>query len=208
MQEVRPVHDDPPGRGDRVDDRDARAGRRGRAPVPPSPAVPPPSPTAQPTRRRAASISAWLKAGLSQVGLAPLTLDRLRRPRCRPRSTTPRTPSPTPRQARWSRRAAGSGAQDNVLVRLWRRELGGVQKVFRWLNESAYFVSIPFIIILLFGTAVKNRPIALFGATFVVLLNLGPARRRRGGPASSSRSATGSMPGSSRSRPAAWPSRS
>jgi hypothetical protein len=63
--------------------------------------------------------------------------------------------------------------QDNLALRLWRRELGGLQKVFRWLNESAYFVSIPFLMILLFGTAVKNRHLALFGATFVVLLNLG-----------------------------------
>jgi hypothetical protein len=63
--------------------------------------------------------------------------------------------------------------RDNIAVRLWRRELGGFQKVFRWLNESAYFVSIPFLMILLFGTAVKSRPLALFGATFVVLLNLG-----------------------------------
>ena len=51
--------------------------------------------------------------------------------------------------------------------------LGDVQKVFRWLNESAYFVSIPFLMVLLVGTAVKSRPLALLGATFVVLLNLG-----------------------------------
>ncbi len=48
-----------------------------------------------------------------------------------------------------------------------------IQKVFRWLNQSAYVVSVPFIIILLFGIAVKAHSIAIFGATFVVLLNIG-----------------------------------
>ena len=48
-----------------------------------------------------------------------------------------------------------------------------IQKIFRWLNESAYLVSIPFVIILLFGIAVKAYSIAIFGATFVVLLNIG-----------------------------------
>ena len=51
--------------------------------------------------------------------------------------------------------------------------MGLIQKIFRWLNESAYLVSVPFIIILLFGIAVKAYPIAIFGATFVVLLNIG-----------------------------------
>jgi hypothetical protein len=57
-------------------------------------------------------------------------------------------------------------------VRLWRGQLGNIQKLFRWLNESAYVVSIPFLIIFLFGTAIKDRNIALFGARFVVLLNI------------------------------------
>jgi hypothetical protein len=119
------------------------------------------------------SIGAWIKAGLSSVALAPLTLEKV-----------PRLRKPDPLDDAEDSKPYGLArpmveprgrvrVQDNVLVRLWRRELGGVQKVFRWLNESAYFVSIPFIMILLFGTAVKNRPIALFGATFVVLLNLG-----------------------------------
>ena len=63
--------------------------------------------------------------------------------------------------------------QDNAVLRLWRRQLGGVQKVFRKINQAAYLVSVPFLMILLLGVAVKNRPMALFGATVVVLLNIG-----------------------------------
>jgi hypothetical protein len=58
-------------------------------------------------------------------------------------------------------------------LQLWRGPLGGIQKLFRKLNQTAYLVSIPFVMILLFGIAVKNRPMALFAATFVVLLNIG-----------------------------------
>ena len=64
-------------------------------------------------------------------------------------------------------------AQDNVVVRVWRRQLGGVQKLFRKINQAAYLVSVPFLMILLLGAVVGNRPMALFGATVVVLLNIG-----------------------------------
>ncbi len=60
-----------------------------------------------------------------------------------------------------------------MVLAAWRHEVGVVQRIFRWLNESAYLVSIPFIIILLFGIAVKANAIAIFGAAFVVLLNIG-----------------------------------
>jgi hypothetical protein len=59
------------------------------------------------------------------------------------------------------------------LTMLWRRELGYVQKLFRWLNEMAYLLSVPFLMMILFGGVVRNRPVALLGATVVVLLNLG-----------------------------------
>src|SRR5262249_46497765 len=64
-------------------------------------------------------------------------------------------------------------AQDNVLVRIWRQQLGGVQRLFRKINQAAYLISVPFLMILLLGTVVRNRPVALFGATVVVLLNIG-----------------------------------
>src|SRR5262249_33395272 len=121
------------------------------------------------------SIGAWLRAGISQIGLAPLTADRMKPVRpTRPSSLDDAEDSKPYALARPVIDDRGPvRIRDNIVVRLWRRELGGFQKVFRWLNESAYFVSIPFLMILLFGTAVKSRPLALFGATFVVLLNLG-----------------------------------
>jgi hypothetical protein len=119
------------------------------------------------------SIASWLKAGISQVALAPLTLDRVPRPK-RPDPLDDAEDSKPYMLARPLVEDRGRvRVQDNVAWRLWRRELGVVQAVFRWLNESAYFVSIPFVMILLIGTAVKSRPMAMFGATLVVLLNLG-----------------------------------
>ena len=56
---------------------------------------------------------------------------------------------------------------------LWRKELGVVQKLFRWLNETAYLISVPFLMLILLGAIVGSRPLALLGATAVVLLNIG-----------------------------------
>jgi hypothetical protein len=63
--------------------------------------------------------------------------------------------------------------QDNVVLRVWRGQLGGIQRILRWINETAYLISIPFIMMLLFGTVVRNRPMGLLGAAVVVLLNIG-----------------------------------
>jgi hypothetical protein len=46
-------------------------------------------------------------------------------------------------------------------------------KFFRKINQAAYLISVPFLIILLLGVVVKNRQLAFFGATIVVLLNIG-----------------------------------
>jgi hypothetical protein len=132
-------------------------------------AGPPPLPRDEPPP----SIGDWLKAGISHVGLAPLSVDRMPRP-TRPSALDDAEDSKPYQLASPIVDSRGPvRIQDNLLVRLWRRGLGDIQKVFRWLNESAYVVSIPFVMILLFGAAVKSRPMALFGATFVVLLNLG-----------------------------------
>ncbi len=56
---------------------------------------------------------------------------------------------------------------------LWRKELGYVQRLFRWLNETAYLVSVPFLMLILVGALVGSRPLALLGATAAVLLDLG-----------------------------------
>jgi hypothetical protein len=64
-------------------------------------------------------------------------------------------------------------AQSSFVMRLWRRQLGRVQKLFRNVNQFAYLVSVPFLMILLFSAVVGNRSMAMFGATAVVLLNIG-----------------------------------
>ena len=109
------------------------------------------------------------------MGLAPLSFDGIPKRPVKPSPLDDAEDSKPYVLEKPDRRDAhghGSGPP-NALVMAWRRETGLIQKVFRWMNQSAYLVSIPFIIILLFGIAVKTRPIALFGATFVVLLNIG-----------------------------------
>jgi hypothetical protein len=77
--------------------------------------------------------------------------------------------------AKPERRQSGRGGSGpaGVVVRVWRGQLGGLQKLFRRINETAYLISIPFLMILLLGAVIRNRPIALFGATVVVLLDIG-----------------------------------
>ena len=63
--------------------------------------------------------------------------------------------------------------QGNALMSVWRGQLTNLMKLFRKINQAAYLFSVPFLVILLLGIAVQNRPMALFGATVVVLLNVG-----------------------------------
>jgi hypothetical protein len=122
-----------------------------------------------------AAAGGLLEMRVSQVGLAPLTVDRMRFKR-------PAKPSPLddaadskpyvlakPLQVNRGR----AKSHDYALLRFWRRHLGNIQKLFRKINQTAYFFSIPFIMILLFGAIVKSRSTALLGATGVVLLNIG-----------------------------------
>jgi hypothetical protein len=123
------------------------------------------------------SVSDWLRAAATSVGLSPLTVSSL--------PLSARNPKPSPLDDAEDSKpylVAGRDPYEShvpgahaaaAAVGLWRREVGLVQRTFRWLNESAYLVSIPFIGIFLFGAATKSRGLALFGATFVVLLNLG-----------------------------------
>jgi hypothetical protein len=119
----------------------------------------------------------WIKTASSNVGLAPLTLDRF--------SIGKKLAKPSPLDDADDSKPlllAGPEISDfhghrskpvSAVARIWRKDVGFVQKIFRWLNESAYLVSIPFVMILLFGIAVKSRHLAIFGAIFVILLNLG-----------------------------------
>ncbi len=123
--------------------------------------------------------SNWLAQMSSKVGLAPLTIDRMR--------VGPKKPAKPamfaeddladskPYALAHPVRETGvrGKVQDHVVVRVWRQQLGKIQKLFRKINQAAYLISVPFLIILLLGIAVRNRPMALFGATAVVLLNIG-----------------------------------
>jgi hypothetical protein len=122
-------------------------------------------------------IGSWLKAGTSKMTLAPITLDRMPIGQRRGSAPSPlddvadSKPYVLAQPVRQQRGRAGR--QDNVVLNLWRRQLGGIQKLLRKLNETLYLVSIPFIMIFLLGIAVRSRQMAWSGAAVVVLLNIG-----------------------------------
>jgi uncharacterized protein YjbJ (UPF0337 family) len=121
------------------------------------------------------SMGDWLKQSMSKIGLAPLSMAAIpKRPFAPSALDDAEDSKPYVMEAPDRRDAHGKGGgPPNVVLAAWRHEMGVIQRIFRWLNESAYVVSIPFVIILLFGIAVKSYAIAIFGATFVVLLNIG-----------------------------------
>ena len=123
--------------------------------------------------------SNWLAQMSSKVGLAPLTIDRMHVGHKKPAKPAmfaedDLADSKPYALAHPVRETGGRGkVQDHVVVRVWRQQLGKIQKLFRKINQAAYLISVPFLIVLLLGIAVRNRPMALFGATAVVLLNIG-----------------------------------
>ena len=116
----------------------------------------------------------WLDAVTSQVALAPISMDGVKRLRDKPAFVDePSIPGPyklatapslpmvfTPR-----------GKSAGAVTRGYRGAMGKIQKLFRWLNESAYLVSVPFLMCLLLGLAIDNRSLMILGATAVILLN-------------------------------------
>jgi hypothetical protein len=122
--------------------------------------------------------SDWLAGGLSQAALKPLTVDRM------PAFRKP-VPKPSPLDdlgdskpyavvaAPKARRAPGAGKPAGQATILWRQNVGRVQRAFRWINETAYLISVPFIMLIFFGAMFRSRPMALFGASVVVVLNIG-----------------------------------
>ena len=51
--------------------------------------------------------------------------------------------------------------------------MGKVQKLFRWINQSAYLVSVPFLMLLLLGLVMGNQSLMALGATGAIVLNIG-----------------------------------
>jgi hypothetical protein len=122
----------------------------------------------------------WIEAVNSQVGLAPLSVAAI------PAFRRGSAPSPLD-DASSSALYRVLSAQDlpavgpagapgrpaGAAVVAYRRRLLGLQRLFRWLNQGAYFISVPFLVVLFLGVAVRNRPLVYLGATVVVLLNVG-----------------------------------
>lgn len=121
----------------------------------------------------------WLKAASSNVGLAPLTMDRmplgpghrLSKPKYDDDLGDSKPYALAQPVRVGSSRPSGQVASGAKI--LWRSQLGGVQKLFRKLNEWAYLISVPFLLLIVLGALVNNRSLALFSATIVVLLEIG-----------------------------------
>jgi hypothetical protein len=55
----------------------------------------------------------------------------------------------------------------------WRSSVGFVLKVLRWVDTWAYLISVPFLMLMIFGIVVQNRAFVHLGAVVVVLANYG-----------------------------------
>jgi hypothetical protein len=120
----------------------------------------------------------WLERVTSQVGLAPITIDRMPARFKKPSMFAEddlgdSKPYALAKPERRESGRSGASGPAGAVVRVWRGQLGGLQKLFRRINEIAYLISIPFLMMLLLGAVIRNRPMALFGAAVVVLLNVG-----------------------------------
>ncbi len=118
----------------------------------------------------------WLEAVNSQVALAPISMDNLRGLGNKPSPMDePSIPGPYKLATAPSLPALDviGGKPAGAVTRGYRQGMGKVQKLFRWLNESAYLVSVPFLMCLLLGLAVGNHSLMVLGATAVVVLNIG-----------------------------------
>lgn len=133
------------------------------APKPAAPGVPPGRPLN------------WIDAVTSQVALAPITEQRLSALRKKPSplddasftglykvASAPSLPA----------MRAGVGRPAGVVTRTYRHEMGKIQGLFRWINQSAYLVSVPFLMVLLLGVVLDSPSLLGLGAVVVVALNI------------------------------------
>ena len=70
---------------------------------------------------------------------------------------------------RWAREKGPA----NWFVAKWRQGVGLILRVLRWLDDWAYILSVPFIVLVIFAIAVQNPNWVHFGAVVVVLANYG-----------------------------------
>ena len=118
----------------------------------------------------------WLDAVTSQVALAPVSADGLRAVKARPSPLDePSVPGPYKVATAPSLPAldAARGRPAGAITIGYRGVMGKIQKLFHWLNESAYLVSVPFLMCLLIGLTVDSYSLMVLGATVALLLNVG-----------------------------------
>jgi hypothetical protein len=123
----------------------------------------------------------WLKGSLNNAALKPLTIESMPIGR-RSKPAAPATPLDNwddskpylmaiPEKGEPGRRSTSHAA--GLITRTWKRQIRSLEGVFRWINQGAYFISVPFIVLFLLGAVIKNRNVAIFAGTFVVLLSIG-----------------------------------
>ncbi len=71
--------------------------------------------------------------------------------------------------ARWG---SDSGPASWLTVR-WRKGIGLILRLLRWVNDWAYLISVPFIILVIFAILIENKALAHVSAVAVVLANYG-----------------------------------
>jgi hypothetical protein len=122
----------------------------------------------------------WIDAVTSSAALAPISEAGLRPAAISKRVADALREDDQPDKIAYSVQslpaAPAVGPQSKAagpVARMYRGNIGLIQKILRWINDFSYLVSIPFIGLILMGAVTKNRSLAILGATAVVLLNLG-----------------------------------
>lgn len=70
---------------------------------------------------------------------------------------------------RWARGSRPAG----WITTQWRKAVGLVLKVLRFIDDWAYLISVPFLILIIFAIAIGHRGLVHTGAVVVVLINFG-----------------------------------
>jgi predicted Zn finger-like uncharacterized protein len=118
----------------------------------------------------------WIDAVTSQVALAPITEQRLSALRKKPSPLDDASFTGLYKVASAPSLPAlkgASGRPAGAITRTYRHQMGKIQGLFRWINQSAYLVSVPFLIILLLGVVTDNQALLGLGGVVVVALNIG-----------------------------------
>jgi hypothetical protein len=67
----------------------------------------------------------------------------------------------------------GDGGPASWVRVKWRKGVGFVLKVLRWIDSWAYLISVPFLVLMIFGIVIENPSLVHLGAVIVVLANYG-----------------------------------